>query len=137
MASPESVGNHDYRKQNVPPADLARCLSVRRHRVVLPLGRAQRSYPGRHPIHAVARLPPHAPADASWPPRTRRWHQRARGTFAPREAPVNHDAGLPAYGLWGLVAVESLFFIAFAFSFVKPKTNRDWRTFGSFSAFIV
>jgi protein-S-isoprenylcysteine O-methyltransferase Ste14 len=50
---------------------------------------------------------------------------------------VNHDTGIPAYGLWGLVAVESLFFIAFAFSFVKPKTNRDWRTFGSFSAFIV
>jgi protein-S-isoprenylcysteine O-methyltransferase Ste14 len=44
---------------------------------------------------------------------------------------------MPAYGLWGLVIVESLFFIFFAFSFVKPKTTRDWRTFGSFSAFIV
>jgi len=50
---------------------------------------------------------------------------------------VNHGSDVPAYGLWGLVAVESLFFIFFAFSFVKPKTTRDWRTFGSFSAFIV
>lgn len=50
---------------------------------------------------------------------------------------MNHGSDIPAYGLWGLVAVESLFFIFFAFSFVKPKTTRDWRTFGSFSAFIV
>lgn len=50
---------------------------------------------------------------------------------------MNHGSDVPAYGLWGLVAVESLFFIFFAFSFVKPKTTRDWRTFGSFSAFIV
>lgn len=50
---------------------------------------------------------------------------------------MNHAADAPAYGLWGLVAVESLFFIFFAFSFVKPKTRRDWRTFGSFSAFLV
>ena len=28
-------------------------------------------------------------------------------------------------------------FILFAFSFFKPKTTRDWRTFGTFSAFIV
>jgi protein-S-isoprenylcysteine O-methyltransferase Ste14 len=50
---------------------------------------------------------------------------------------MNHAADIPAYGLWGLVVLESLFFIFFAFSFVKPKTSRDWRTFGSFSAFIV
>ena len=46
-----------------------------------------------------------------------------------------HDA--PAYGLWSLVAINSAIFILFAFSFFKPKTRRDWRTFGSFSAFIV
>jgi protein-S-isoprenylcysteine O-methyltransferase Ste14 len=28
-------------------------------------------------------------------------------------------------------------FILFAFSFFKPRTRRDWRTFGSFAAFIV
>ncbi|HXK19079.1 MAG TPA: isoprenylcysteine carboxylmethyltransferase family protein [Polyangiaceae bacterium] len=50
---------------------------------------------------------------------------------------MNHGSDVPAYGLWGLVVVESLFFIAFAFSFTKPKTKRDWRTFGSFSAFII
>ena len=43
----------------------------------------------------------------------------------------------PAYGLWSLVILNSLLFIFFAFSFFKPQTTRDWRTFGAFSAFIV
>lgn len=42
-----------------------------------------------------------------------------------------------AYGLWSLVVVNSLVFIIFAFSFTKPRTSRDWRSFGAFSAFIV
>lgn len=42
-----------------------------------------------------------------------------------------------AYGLWTLVAINSLVFIAFAFSFSKPNSPRDWRSFGAFSAFIV
>jgi len=41
------------------------------------------------------------------------------------------------YGLWMLVAVNSAIFIIFAFSFFKPKTKRDWRSFGAFSAFLV
>lgn len=41
------------------------------------------------------------------------------------------------YGLWPLVIINSLVFIIFTFSFVKPKTSRDWRSFGAFSAFIV
>ncbi|BAY19822.1 hypothetical protein NIES21_56920 (plasmid) [Anabaenopsis circularis NIES-21] len=43
----------------------------------------------------------------------------------------------PAYGLWSLVIINSLVFIIFAFSFTKPKSPRDWRAFGAFSAFIV
>lgn len=43
----------------------------------------------------------------------------------------------PAYGLWSLVILNSLLFIFFAFSFFKPQTTRDWRSFGAFSAFIV
>jgi len=43
----------------------------------------------------------------------------------------------PAYGLWLLVLVNSAVFILFAFSFAKPVTKRDWRSFGAFSAFIV
>lgn len=43
----------------------------------------------------------------------------------------------PAYGLWFLVVVNSVIFILFAFSFFKPRTKRDWRSFGAFSAFIV
>jgi len=42
-----------------------------------------------------------------------------------------------AYNLWPLVIINSAVFIIFAFSFTKPKTARDWRSFGAFSAFIV
>ena len=48
---------------------------------------------------------------------------------------MSHDT--PAYGLWLLVIFNSAIFIMFAFSFFKPATARDWRTFGAFSAFIV
>jgi protein-S-isoprenylcysteine O-methyltransferase Ste14 len=43
----------------------------------------------------------------------------------------------PAYGLWGLVLINSAIFIFFAFTFFKPQTTRDWRSFGAFSAFLV
>src|SRR5574337_472888 len=43
----------------------------------------------------------------------------------------------PAYGLWSLVIINSAIFIIFAFSFAKPQTKRDWRSFGAFSAFLV
>jgi protein-S-isoprenylcysteine O-methyltransferase Ste14 len=43
----------------------------------------------------------------------------------------------PAYGLWSLVIINSLVFIIFAFSFARPETKRDWRSFGAFSAFLV
>ena len=48
---------------------------------------------------------------------------------------MNHEGS--AYGLWGIVLIESAFFIIFAFSFTRPKTSRDWRSFGAFLAFIV
>jgi protein-S-isoprenylcysteine O-methyltransferase Ste14 len=41
------------------------------------------------------------------------------------------------YGLWSLVLINSAVFIIFAFSFAKPKTKRDWRSFSAFSAFLV
>jgi len=41
------------------------------------------------------------------------------------------------YGLWILVIINSAIFILFAFSFFKPQTKRDWRSFGAFSAFLV
>ena len=43
----------------------------------------------------------------------------------------------PAYGLWSLVIINSAVFIMFAYSFFKPRTDRDWRSFGAFSAFLV
>ena len=42
-----------------------------------------------------------------------------------------------AYGLWSLVIINSLVFIVFAFSFARPRTRRDWRSFGAFSGFLV
>jgi hypothetical protein len=48
---------------------------------------------------------------------------------------MNHD--MSAYGLWSLVAINSAIFLIFAFSFTHPRTKRDWRSFGAFSAFIV
>lgn len=50
---------------------------------------------------------------------------------------MNHGQNIPAYGLWSLVFINSAVFIIFAFSFFKPKTKRDWRSFSGFSAFIV
>jgi protein-S-isoprenylcysteine O-methyltransferase Ste14 len=46
-------------------------------------------------------------------------------------------ANAPAYGLWLLVLVNSAIFILFAFTFFKPQTKRDWRSFSAFSAFLV
>jgi len=43
----------------------------------------------------------------------------------------------PAYGLWTLVVINSLVFLIFAFSFTRPRTTRDWRSFGGFAAFVV
>ncbi len=43
----------------------------------------------------------------------------------------------PAYGLWPLVILNAGIFIIFAFSFTRPRTARDWRSFGAFSAFLV
>lgn len=48
---------------------------------------------------------------------------------------MNH--GTPAYGLWSLVLINSVVFIIFAFSFARPQSRRDWRSFGAFSAFLV
>lgn len=47
------------------------------------------------------------------------------------------NAGPPAYGLWLLAVINAAVFIVFAFSFTKPRTARDWRSFGMFAAFII
>lgn len=50
---------------------------------------------------------------------------------------MTHAGESAAYGLWPLVLLNSAIFVLFAFSFFKPRTPRDWRTFGSFAAFLV
>jgi protein-S-isoprenylcysteine O-methyltransferase Ste14 len=47
---------------------------------------------------------------------------------------MNHSR---AYGLWFLVIVNTLFFALFALGFTRPRSKRDWRSFGAFSAFLV
>ena len=42
-----------------------------------------------------------------------------------------------AYGLWPIVIINSVVLIIFAASFFHPKTGRDWRAMGAFSAFMV
>lgn len=42
-----------------------------------------------------------------------------------------------AYGLWPLVILNTALFVLFAVSFYHPKTKRDWRVMGGFSAFLV
>ena len=41
------------------------------------------------------------------------------------------------YGLWPLVIINSILLIVFAGSFFHPRTPRDWRAMGAYSAFIV
>lgn len=42
-----------------------------------------------------------------------------------------------AYGLWPLVVLNTALFIVFAVSFFKPRSHRDWRVMGGYSAFLV
>ena len=49
---------------------------------------------------------------------------------------MTHDMSSD-YGFWGLAITNSAIFIFFAFTFFKPQTTRDWRSFGAFSAFLV
>jgi hypothetical protein len=43
----------------------------------------------------------------------------------------------PAYGLWPLVVLNTVLFMVFAASFFHPRTGRDWRAMGAFTAFLV
>lgn len=49
---------------------------------------------------------------------------------------MDHNSA-SGYGLWSLAIINSAIFILFAFGFFKPKTPRDWRSFGAFSSFLV
>jgi protein-S-isoprenylcysteine O-methyltransferase Ste14 len=42
-----------------------------------------------------------------------------------------------AYGLWPLVILNTALFVLFAASFFHPRTSRDWRAMGAFTAFLV
>ena len=46
-------------------------------------------------------------------------------------------ASTTGYGLWPVVVINSALFIVFAASFFHPRTRRDWKAMGGFSAFVV
>jgi protein-S-isoprenylcysteine O-methyltransferase Ste14 len=48
---------------------------------------------------------------------------------------MSHEA--PAYGIWTLVLINVAVFTIFAYSFVRPRSARDWRAFGAFTSFLV
>lgn len=50
---------------------------------------------------------------------------------------TGEESHVASYGLWLLIFVNSAIFILIAFSFAKPVSAQDWRSFGAFSAFIV
>lgn len=58
-------------------------------------------------------------------------------TAMPVKEETAMDASNGDYGLWTLVAINSIFFILFAASYFKPQSKQDWRTLGMFSAFVV
>jgi len=46
------------------------------------------------------------------------------------------DLGNYAYGMWTVVAFNVILFLFFVLSFIKPKTNIEWRSMGAFAAFM-
>ncbi|MFT9498219.1 methyltransferase family protein [Anaerosolibacter sp.] len=42
-----------------------------------------------------------------------------------------------AYGLWGSVLFNIVVFVLFVITAFKPRSKRDWRTLGAFTAFLV
>ncbi|KMO71299.1 methyltransferase family protein [Mycolicibacterium chlorophenolicum] len=42
-----------------------------------------------------------------------------------------------AYGLWPLVILNTALFVMFGLSFFRPRTKRDWRVMGGYTAFLV
>jgi protein-S-isoprenylcysteine O-methyltransferase Ste14 len=47
------------------------------------------------------------------------------------------NGSMQAYGLWLLVVLNVAVFLMFAYSFTKPRTRLEWRSFGAFAAFVV
>lgn len=47
------------------------------------------------------------------------------------------EENTPAYGLWTLVIINSIFFIFFAASFSGVRVKRDWRSLGPYAAFVI
>jgi len=43
---------------------------------------------------------------------------------------------VPSYGDWSLAVIYTFVFAILAFLFYRPKTGRDWRAFGAFTAFL-
>ena len=47
------------------------------------------------------------------------------------------ELGYYAYGMWSVVVFNVILFSFFILSFIKPRTNIEWRSMGAFAAFMV
>ena len=50
---------------------------------------------------------------------------------------MHTDSSEYAYGLWGMVALNVIFVLAFVLSFLTPKRRFEWRSMGIFTAWVV
>ena len=49
-----------------------------------------------------------------------------------------HSEGIPwGYGFWSLVVVNAAIFVLLALSYLTPVKQREWRSFGVFTGFVV
>src|SRR5262245_41151308 len=110
----------------------ARVACLSKHRGLLPDHRAPAPRLRCFAVSALAGVPadafpPRGPQGWTWPPR--------RTATSRGRQPMSHQA--PAYGLWSLVVINIVIFAMFAYSFTRPRTARDWRSFGAFTSFLV
>jgi hypothetical protein len=62
---------------------------------------------------------------------------RTAGTTDHRLTGLRHDAGRVRLRSLDLGRYNAAVFSIFAYSFTRPRTAREWRSFGAFSAFLV
>src|SRR5438128_7591867 len=95
------------------------------------------TYGSRPWVFTICAVSP-VPTDDALHDARRTWRSRWPTIGWPKPATTSGgrtamNTDVPAYGLWPLVVINAAVFIIFAFSFARPQTGRDSRSFGAFS----